>query len=86
MTITATLDNPAPADGATVTLSVSGTATGSGEHADYTLSSTTLEIAAGETSATVTLTVIDDAVDDDDETIVLGAADARITCTDGLLP
>ena len=71
VTVTATLDAPAPATGTTVTLTTGGTAT---RDTDYTLSSSTITIAAGETAGTVTLTVIDDADADDGETIVLNAA------------
>ncbi len=71
VTVTATLDAPAPADGTTVTLTTGGTAT---RDTDYTLSSTTITLAAGETAGTVTLTVIDDAEADAGETIVLNAA------------
>ena len=71
VTVTATLDAPAPADGLTVTLTTGGTAT---RDTDYTLSSSTITIAAGETAGTVTITVIDDAEADDGETIVIDAA------------
>ena len=70
VTVTATLDNPAPADGLTVTLTTGGTAT---LDTDYTLSSTTITLAAGETAGTATITVTDDAEDDDAETIVIAA-------------
>ena len=70
VTVTATLDNPAPANGTTVTLTTGGTAT---LDTDYTLSSTTITLAAGETAGTVTITVTDDAEDDDGETIVIDA-------------
>ena len=70
VTVTATLDNPAPATGLTVTLTMGGTAT---LDTDYTLSSTTITLAAGETAGTVTITVTDDAEDDDGETIVIDA-------------
>ena len=70
VTVTATLDNPAPSNGLTLTLTTGGTAM---LDTDYTLSSTTISIAAGETAGTVTITVIDDAEDDDGETIVLAA-------------
>ena len=46
VTVTATLDNPAPANGMTVTLTTGGTAM---LDTDYTLSSTTLTLAEGET-------------------------------------
>ena len=70
VTVTATLDNPAPANGTTVTMTVGGTAM---LDADYTLSSTTITLAEGETAGTVTITVIDDSEIEDGETIVLGA-------------
>ena len=70
VTVTAMLDNPAPADGTTVTLTTGGTAT---LDTDYTLSSSTMTIAEGETAGTVTITVTDDAEDDAGETIVLDA-------------
>ena len=82
VTVTAMLDNPAPADGLTVTLTTGGTAT---RDTDYTLSSTTITLAAGETAGTVTLTVIDDAEDDDGETIVLDAASTTPALTAALL-
>ena len=71
VTVTATLDTPAPTGGITVTLTAGGTADGGGT--DYTLSSTTITLAEGETAGTVTLTVIDDSEIEDGETIVLGA-------------
>ncbi len=55
----------------TVTLTAGGTATGGG--VDYTLSSTTIEIAAGATEGTATLDIVDDTVDDDEETIEISA-------------
>ena len=70
VTVTAMLDNSAPADGTTVTLTTGGTAT---RDTDYTLSSTTITLAAGETAGTVTITVTDDAEDDAGETIVIDA-------------
>ena len=73
VTVTATLDVPAPTGGTTVTVTVTGTATGAGDEADYTLSATTIEIGEGETEGTATLTIVDDDLDDPDETIVLDA-------------
>ena len=67
VTVTTTLDEPAPEDGTTVTLTTGGTAT---LGADYTLSSTTITIAEGDTEGTATITVIDDAEDEAGETIV----------------
>ena len=71
VTVTATLDTPARATGLTVTLTTGGTAM---RDTDYTFSSTTITLAAGETAGTVTITVIDDAEEDGGETIVLDAA------------
>ena len=71
VTVTATLDNPVPANGMTVTLTTGGTAT---LDTDYTLSSTTITLAEGATAGTVTITVTDDGEDDDGETIVIDAA------------
>ena len=81
VTVTAALNGPAPTGGTTVTLTATGTATGAGEGADYTLSSTTIAIAAGETGGTATLTIIDDTADDDGETIILNAASSNPALT-----
>ena len=88
VTVTATLNKLAPASGTTVTLAVSGTATRDiGSGGDYTLSSTTIAIAAGTTEGTATITVTDDADVEDGETIVLAATSdtpaltARLTLT-----
>ena len=70
VTVTATLDNPAPANGTTVALTTGGTAT---LDTDYTLSATTITIAEGETEGTATISVIDDAEEDGGETIILDA-------------
>lgn len=78
MTVTAALDEPAPEGGTTVTLTTGGTAT---PGADYTLSSSTIVIAEGQTTGTATITVIDDADDDDGETIVLDAASVNPALT-----
>ena len=73
VTVTARLNAPAPSGGTTVTLSLgAGTAT-EGASGDFTLSSRTIEIAEGATWGAVTLKVIDDAADDDDETVVVEA-------------
>lgn len=74
VTVTAMLDAPAPADGTTVTLTTGGTAT---LDTDYTLSSTTIIIAEGETAGSAVITVIDDTEVDDGETIVLDAESAN---------
>ena len=78
VTLTATLNRAAPENGTTVTLTASGTAT---LNTDYTLSSTRISIAEGDTSGTATITVDDDAVDDDDETIVLDASSSNPALT-----
>ena len=81
VTVTARLDAPAPSGGVAVTLTLSGTASGSGEDADYTLSPTMIEIAAGKTEGTAVIAVIDDAADDDGETIVIDASSASPALT-----
>lgn len=53
----------------TVNYSVSGTATGGGT--DYTLANGPLSFAPGETSKNITITVVDDAAVESDETIVV---------------
>ncbi len=85
--ITARLNAAAPTGGTAVTLSVgsASTATGSGSGADYTLSATTLTIAAGQTSGRVTLTIVDDAVEESDETLVLSAASTNPVLTSNTL-
>ena len=79
------------ADEQAITLSVAGTAT---TGADYTISSQTLTLPAGAateaSSVTATVTGVDDIVDDDAETIVIGAllegvafgAEQTVTITD----
>ena len=60
-------------DEQTITLALSGTAT---ETDDYTISSKSLTLSAGvgsgASSVTATVTAVDDTIDDDDETIVIG--------------
>jgi len=67
-TITASL-NAASSKNVVVTINPSGTATGSG--IDYTLSSSTITIAAGATFGTATVTGADDAIDESNETIII---------------
>ena len=64
------LTQPAGPDGVEVTLTTSGTAT-AGD--DYILTDATVTIGAGATTGTDAIFVIDDAVDDDNETIILNA-------------
>ena len=66
-TVTATLSEAAGTD-VTVTLAYSGTATPAD---DYTNSGAEIVIAAGDTTGSVTVTAVDDEVDDDDETVVV---------------
>ena len=82
VTVTARLDTAAPAPGTEVTLSTTGSTAGS---ADYTLSSSTITIAAGETEGTATLSIIDDSSDDAGETIVLRATSTNPTLTSNTL-
>ena len=70
--MTVFLGTAAPAGGTTITLSLgTGTAT---ETTDFTLSTKSLTIDEGDQFATLTLTAVDDTVDDDAETVVLNAA------------
>ena len=77
-TFTATLSAAATAD-VTVDLGITGTAT-AGD--DYTASGNQIVIATGATSGSITVTAVDDAIDDDAETVVVdittvtGAAEA----------
>ena len=65
--VTATL-SAAATDPVTVALAFSGTATPTD---DYTNSGTEIVIPAGDTTGSVTVTAVDDEVDDDDETVVV---------------
>ncbi|QQP88771.1 DUF4347 domain-containing protein [Skermanella sp. TT6] len=67
-TVTATLSAAASVD-TTVTLTASGTATGGGT--DYTLSSTTITILAGQTTGTATITAVQDSLNEANETVIL---------------
>ena len=66
------LSAAAPAGGLTLSYSVGGTATAG---SDYTALTGTVTVAANASSATIAVTVLDDAVDDDDETVVLTLTD-----------
>jgi hypothetical protein len=68
-TFTIALSTPAPAGGVTVNYSLSGTATANQDFTDANAGSVT--IAEGAVSATVTITVTDDAMAEEVETIVL---------------
>ena len=52
-----------------VDYTVTGSATGSGT--DFTLANGTLTISAGETSGTITIDIVDDSLDEEDETIIV---------------
>ncbi|EWY39248.1 Hemolysin-type calcium-binding protein [Skermanella stibiiresistens SB22] len=67
-TVTATLSAVAASD-TTVTLTATGTGTGGGT--DYTLSSTTITITAGNTTGTATVTAAQDTLDETNETVIL---------------
>jgi hypothetical protein len=66
-TVTATL-SAAVAHDTTITLTPTGTAT---DESDYTLSSTTITITAGQTTGTATLTAVQDTSDETNETIIV---------------
>ncbi len=68
LAVRAMLDRPAPSGGVTVTLTAAGTATDD----DYALPEA-FTIAENETARTVDITIVDDDIDDDGETIELSA-------------
>ncbi len=76
-TVIAILNNPAGESGFEAPLTFAGSADLKGEvndgDEDYTASGSTIAIAEGDATATVTLTIADDMVDEDDETIILNA-------------
>jgi len=55
-----------------VPFTLSGTAT---ENTDYTITSSPVTIAAGSTTATITIGITDDALDEDDETVIVTMGD-----------
>jgi len=67
-TVTATL-SAVSGQTVTVTLAASGTAIGGGT--DYTLASSTITIPAGQTTGTTTVTAVQDALDEANETVIL---------------
>ena len=67
-TVTATLSAAASTD-TMVTIAATGTATGGGT--DYTLSSTSIKILAGNTTGTATVTAVQDALDEPNETVII---------------
>ena len=62
----------------TVTVPLTVTANGGATEADYTISTDELVFAPGDTSKTVTVTVVDDTVDDDGESITLSFDEPHI--------
>ena len=71
VTVTATLDAPAPPGGVTVALYLDPEASSTAERdADYALPDT-IAIPAGQYSGTALLSIVDDAVDEEDETVNL---------------
>ena len=62
----------------TLTLPITVTANGGATQADYSLSPDELVFAPGETSKTFSVTVVDDTIDDDDESITLSFDDIHI--------
>ncbi len=71
--ITAQLSNPSY-QAVSLPFTTSGTAS-KGPSADYTITDTPLTIAAGGSSANITLTINDDALDEPDETVVVSMGD-----------
>jgi hypothetical protein len=67
-TITFTLEDPAPAGGYTVPITFGGTAT---QGTDYTYTPSPIKIPAGQTSVTVTINPLTDAVNDAGETVTM---------------
>ncbi len=76
VTVTATL-NRAATTAVSVTLTATGTATGT---ADYSLPSA-FTIPIGSTSATGTVTIVDDDIDEDNETVILATTVSGLTVT-----
>ena len=89
--VTLSIDNPAIAEAAgeatvtatlsavhgqavTVELGLSGTASGTD---DFTVSGTQIVIAAGATSGSVTITAVQDTIDEPDETVIVDRKEAR---------
>uniref|UniRef100_UPI00359439CF beta strand repeat-containing protein n=1 Tax=Haliscomenobacter sp. TaxID=2717303 RepID=UPI00359439CF len=79
VTVTATA-SPAVTVNQAVALFVTGTGITAG---DYTLSNTTITIPSGQTTGTVTFTVVNDAVDEPNETVTLDISDILLGITLG---
>ncbi len=79
--LTVTVENPQPIDlNIGYTISTGSTATSG---TDYTGLSGSVTIPAGESSAAIDITIIDDRIDDDDETIILMLSDGTGYVTRG---
>jgi len=72
--VTATLTESMPFD-ATVTLTLTGTAQNT---VDYNVSDTVITIPAGDTTGAITVTAINDAVNDNGETVILSITDTTM--------
>ena len=69
--VTLNLDPPAPSDGLTLAYNVTGTAT-AGSGGDFTIRNAgTLSVAAGATTATIPVFILDDSTDENAETVIL---------------
>ena len=79
MTVTATLNQPAGTGGVEVTLTAGGSSTATATD-DYTLPAA-FTIGLGRRSATADVTIVDDNVDEDNETIVLTTTVSGLTVT-----
>ena len=78
-TITATVSNLSALE-VTVNLEISGSAI---VNTDHSVSASTITIAAGSLSGTITLTAIDDTLDEEDETIIVDIASVTNGTEDG---
>ena len=77
VTVTATLDNPAGTGGVEVTLTAADASTATATD-DYTLPAA-FTISEGATSATADVAIVDDDLDEDNETVVLSATAGGLT-------
>ena len=81
VTVTATLNEPAPANGTRVTVATTGSADpGPGDGSDYTPPSP-FTIAEGHRTNTFTVDIVDDAANEPNETIILDATSANPALT-----
>ncbi len=78
-TITATLDATFSED-AVITIGANASSTATGGGTDYSLSSTTITILAGNTTGTATITAVQDLLDETNETVIIDV----ISCTNSV--